>query len=187
MLPKFTYVRPTSVNKALAILDDRPAVIHGGGTDLLGCLRDGIFTTDTVLSLSAIEGLRGIRTAGNGGIHIGALTTVASVAADPAVVERYPVLAEAARSVASPQLRNQGTIAGNLRNLFRLRRRESVPLHFRRRHMLHRPPVGHCARAGRARRRLPGLRPEGQPFGTGREAARTSDRGSETRDGARSR
>jgi len=114
MLPKFTYVHPTTINEALAVLNDRPAVIHGGGTDLLGCLRDRIFTADTVLSLSGIEGLRGIRTAGNGGLHIGALTTVAAVAADTTVAERYPVLADAAQSVASPQLRNQGTIAGNL-------------------------------------------------------------------------
>jgi len=114
MYPKFTHTRPTSVDEALAVLDDRPAVIYGGGTDLLGCLRDRVFTADTVLSLSAIEELRGIRTAGDGTLYIGALTTVASVAADPVVVEKYQGLADAAASVASPQLRNQGTIAGNL-------------------------------------------------------------------------
>ena len=55
MLPKFTYARATSIDNALAILDDRPALIHAGGTDLLGCLRDGIFSADTVVSLSAVK------------------------------------------------------------------------------------------------------------------------------------
>jgi len=114
MLPKFTYVRPTTVNEALAVLDDRPALIHGGGTDLLGCLRDGVFSADTLVSLSSIDELKGIRQATDGGLRIGALTTVAEVAASESVASGYEGLAEAATAVASPQLRNQGTIAGNL-------------------------------------------------------------------------
>jgi xanthine dehydrogenase YagS FAD-binding subunit len=114
MLPKFTYARPTSLDGVLAVLDDRPALVHGGGTDLIGCLRDQILTADTVVSLSGVDGLSGIRTAADGSLHIGALTTIADVAADETVAARYPGLAEAAVSVASPQLRNQGTIAGNL-------------------------------------------------------------------------
>lgn len=114
MLPKFTYTRPTSLDGVLAVLDDRPALVHGGGTDLIGCLRDGILAADTVVSLSAVDGLGGIRTSADGSLHIGALTTVADVAADETVAARYPGLAMAAGSVASPQLRNQGTIAGNL-------------------------------------------------------------------------
>ncbi len=114
MLPKFQYARPTSLAAALAILDDRPSLVHAGGTDLLGCLRDGIFAAPTVMTLSAIEELYGIRSSSDGGLRIGAMTTVAAVAADPTVGERYHALAEAATSVASPQLRNQGTIAGNL-------------------------------------------------------------------------
>ena len=57
MLPKFTYTRPASLDQALAVLDDRPALVHGGGTDLIGCLRDGILKADTVVSLSAIDEL----------------------------------------------------------------------------------------------------------------------------------
>jgi len=114
MLPKFTYVRPTTVNEALAVLDDRPALIHGGGTDLLGCLRDGVFSADTLVSLSSIDELKGIRQATDGGLRIGALTTVAEVAASESVASGYEGLAEAATAVASPQLRNQGTIGGNL-------------------------------------------------------------------------
>jgi xanthine dehydrogenase YagS FAD-binding subunit len=114
MLPKFNYVRPTTVNEALAILNDRPALIHGGGTDLLGCLRDQIVAADTVVSLSSIKELGGIRRASNGGLRIGALTSVAEVATSEEVAPSYTALAEAASAVASPQLRNQGTIAGNL-------------------------------------------------------------------------
>lgn len=114
MLPKFTYARPKTLDEALAVLDDRPALIHGGGTDLLGCLRDRILIADTVVSLSAIDELRGIRTGSDGSLRIGAMTPVAELAADATVAARYPGLSQAAASVASPQLRNQGTIAGNL-------------------------------------------------------------------------
>ena len=114
MLPKFTYVRPTTVNEALAVLNDRPALVHGGGTDLLGCLRDGVFSAGTLVSLSSINELKGIRQAKDGGLRIGALATVADIATSEAVVSRYTALAEAASAVASPQLRNQGTIGGNL-------------------------------------------------------------------------
>jgi xanthine dehydrogenase YagS FAD-binding subunit len=114
MLPKFNYVRPTTVNEALAVLNDRPSVIHGGGTDLLGCLREGVFSADTLVSLSSIDELKGIQKAKDGGLRIGALTTVAGIAASKSVAQGYAALAEAASEVASPQLRNQGTIAGNL-------------------------------------------------------------------------
>jgi len=114
MLPKFTYTRPTSLDAALAVLEDRPALVHGGGTDLLGCLRDRILAADTVVSLAGIGDLRGLRTSADRSLHIGAMTTIAEVASDATVASRYPGLSEAAASVASPQLRNQGTIAGNL-------------------------------------------------------------------------
>ena len=114
MLPKFTYSRPSSLDEAVTVLSDRPAVIHGGGTDLLGCLRDGIFDAETLVSLSGIPGLEGITRTADGGLRIGALTSVAEVASDTAVAEHYAVLSDAAKVVASPQLRNQGTIAGNL-------------------------------------------------------------------------
>ena len=114
MLPKFSYARATSIDNALAILNDRPALIHAGGTDLLGCLRDGIFSADNVVSLSAVEELRGIRPVADGGVRIGALTSIADVADDDSIVQRYRALSQAASVVASPQLRNQGTLGGNL-------------------------------------------------------------------------
>jgi xanthine dehydrogenase YagS FAD-binding subunit len=113
MLPQFGYVRAQSLDDAFAQLDGADARVCAGGTDLLGCLRDGVFDCSKVVSLSRLAGLRGIAENG-GGLRLGALTPVADVAAHPAVNERYAVLAQAARAVASPQLRNQGTIGGNI-------------------------------------------------------------------------
>ncbi len=114
MLPKFSYARPPSLREALNLLDNENARIHSGGTDLLGCLRDRVFTTDTVVSLGAIPGLRGISASADGGLKLGAMTPIAEIVADAAVAGRFTALADAAGVVASPQLRNQGTIAGNL-------------------------------------------------------------------------
>jgi xanthine dehydrogenase YagS FAD-binding subunit len=114
MLPDFAYARPTTLPEAVKALADGHGRVHAGGTDLLGCLRDGVFTTPTVVSLSGVPGLRGIEPSPDGGLRIGALTAVTEVAESEAVRARYRALAEAAASVASPQLRNQGTLGGNL-------------------------------------------------------------------------
>ena len=81
---------------------------------MLGCLRDGVFTADAVVSISGIKALKGISARPGGGLRIGALTTLSEVASDQRVLNSYPVLAQAAAAAASPQLRNQGTIGGNL-------------------------------------------------------------------------
>jgi xanthine dehydrogenase YagS FAD-binding subunit len=114
MLPNFSYVRPKSLADAVRRLSAPSARVQAGGTDLLGCLRDGVFAADTVVSLSAVPDLRGIRGALDGGLTIGAMTTLSEVAAHPEIVERYPTLAQGAAAAASPQLRNQGTIGGNI-------------------------------------------------------------------------
>jgi xanthine dehydrogenase YagS FAD-binding subunit len=88
--------------------------VHAGGTDLLGCLRDGVMTADRVVSLGAVDELRGIAATPDGGLRIGAMTTIAEIASHAVVKERYPALAQASAVVASPQLRNQGTLGGNL-------------------------------------------------------------------------
>jgi xanthine dehydrogenase YagS FAD-binding subunit len=113
MLPQFGYIRVQSLDEAFAQLETEGACVSAGGSDLLGCLRDRVFDCTKVVSLSGVETLRGI--AANGaGLRIGALTRVAEVAVNPLIRERYAVLAQAAEAVASPQLRNQGTIGGNL-------------------------------------------------------------------------
>jgi xanthine dehydrogenase YagS FAD-binding subunit len=113
MMPRFAHVRPATLDEALRQLSAPSAWAHAGGTDLLGCLRDGIFKVSTVVSLARLDALRGIRETA-GGLSIGALATLSEVAASPLVKERFRALAEASREVGSPQLRNQGTLGGNL-------------------------------------------------------------------------
>ncbi len=114
MLPNFSYVRPASVSEAVKALASGDARVHAGGTDLLPCLRDGVFPAKKLVSISGIADLRGIRALTDGTLRIGALTTLTEIAEHPAVRQRYAVLAQAAQSAASPQLRNQGTLGGNL-------------------------------------------------------------------------
>lgn len=114
MLPRFSYVRPDTVKEVLAQLAEGKAVAHAGGTDLIGCLRDDVFHADKLVSLSRLQELRGIEPTSDGGMRIGALATITEVAEHPLVRERYTGLAMGASEVASPQLRNQGTIGGNL-------------------------------------------------------------------------
>lgn len=114
MLPNFVYVRANTVKEALKSLGSGEAVLHAGGTDLLGCLRDHVFTTDKVVSVSQVKDLKGIEGTKDGGLYLKALTTIADIASDKLVNRDYPALAQAASEVASPQLRNQGTIGGNI-------------------------------------------------------------------------
>ncbi len=114
MMPSFAYIRPNSLDEAIRQLAAGTARVHGGGTDLLGCLREHILEPKTVVSISRIEQLRGIRETPDGGLRLGALATITEVAEHPLVRERFGALADAAAQVASPQLRHQGTIAGNL-------------------------------------------------------------------------
>ncbi len=114
MLPSFTYSRPATLDQALRLAEKSGTQVHAGGTDLLGCLRDAVFNAESLVSLSRITELKGVTPTADGGLRIGALTTIAEVAVNPLVRDRYSALADAALSVASPQLRNQGTMGGNL-------------------------------------------------------------------------
>jgi len=114
MMQSFAYVRAHSKQETLEQLTDAGSRIHAGGTDLLGCMRDRVLEVDKVVSIGDLDELRGIEETRHGGLRIGALTTIAEVAADAQVNERSPGLAQAAASVGSPQLRHQGTIGGNL-------------------------------------------------------------------------
>lgn len=114
MLQPFAYVRAQSLDEATRQLQAEGAKISAGGSDLLGCLRDDVFECSTMVSISGLNQLRGITEIRDGGLRIGALTTIAEVASNPLVAERYRALSQAAGEVASPQLRNQGTIGGNI-------------------------------------------------------------------------
>lgn len=114
MLPSFRYVRPKSVAEAVKALSADGARAHAGGTDLVGCLRDGVFGAKTVVSLSGLPEMKGISATKDGGLRIGALTTLAEIARHEGVAKGWPALAGGAGAAASPQLRNQGTLGGNL-------------------------------------------------------------------------
>ncbi len=113
MMPTFDYVRVEEVKDAVRHLSAPGARAHAGGTDLLGCLHDGVLEAKTVVSLSRVKELNSIREQG-GRLRIGAMTSIAEIARHPLIKERYRALAEGASEVASPQLRNQGTIGGNI-------------------------------------------------------------------------
>jgi xanthine dehydrogenase YagS FAD-binding subunit len=114
MLPGFTYVRAKSVGDGVRQLGAPGTRLHAGGTDLLGCLRDGVFKAEKLVSISGLKDLHGIAPVPAGGLRIGALTTHAQIAGDKAINASYRALAQASAAVGSPQLRNQGTIGGNL-------------------------------------------------------------------------
>jgi xanthine dehydrogenase YagS FAD-binding subunit len=114
MFPRFSYIQAKSLEDAIRLLSEDGARLHAGGTDLLGCLREDILGAKTVVSISCLALLKGIAELPAGGLRIGALTTIAEIARNPVIREKYSVLSQAAAEVASPQLRNQGTIGGNL-------------------------------------------------------------------------
>jgi len=114
MLSQFSYQKPASIKEAVEAAGRPEARILAGGTDLLGCLRDGVFPAQGLVSLNGLAALKGLRTQAGGGLRLGALTTLTEIAENRQVRDSYPVLAQAAASVGSPQLRNQGTLGGNL-------------------------------------------------------------------------
>jgi xanthine dehydrogenase YagS FAD-binding subunit len=78
------------------------ARLHAGGTDLLGCLRDNVFSAKKLVSISKLDALRGIKETPEGGLEIGALTTITEIAEHPLIKHRYPALAQGASEVGSP-------------------------------------------------------------------------------------
>ena len=113
-MPNFTYLKAKSLKEAIGQLSSKGAKIHAGGTDLLGCLRDEIVSSDKLVSIGQLKALRGIGQTRDGGLRIGALTTITEIENNKTVRERYSALAQAASEVGSPQLRNQGTVGGNI-------------------------------------------------------------------------
>src|SRR5690349_14833994 len=114
MIRQFSYKKAATLQEAMTASARSGAHLLAGGTDLLGCLRDEVFNAGTVVSITGIKELKGVSARTGGGLRIGALTTLAEIADSKPVVEHYAVLAQAAASAASPQLRNQGTLGGNL-------------------------------------------------------------------------
>ncbi len=116
MMSAFELYQPDSVEGAVELLgrfgEDGWAL--AGGNDSLDWFKDRIKRPKYVVDLSGIAGLKGIRETSEGGVEIGALTTLTEVESSAVIQSRYGVLAQAARRVASPQIRNTGTIGGNV-------------------------------------------------------------------------
>ena len=114
-LPPFRYHRPDSVARAVEVMGEHAgeAMYVAGGTDLIPNMKHRLFEPAHLVALKRIEELGGIRV-DDGQLRIGAAETLSSVATNPDVLTRFPALADAAGHVAGPQLRNSGTIGGNL-------------------------------------------------------------------------
>jgi xanthine dehydrogenase YagS FAD-binding subunit len=115
VMPAFDLLQPSSVADALKLLEQHgsDAWILAGGLDSFDWLKDRIKKPKVLVDLSGIEELKGIRTAGDH-LEIGALTTLTEIVRDETVKRKFGLLAQAAELVASPQIRNQGTIGGNV-------------------------------------------------------------------------
>src|SRR5258708_2990269 len=88
--------------------------VVAGGRDLIPSMRQKLFEPEFVLDLRGVAGMRGIRPKPDGGVEIGSLTTLSTIEKSPYLREHFSVLTEAAATVASPVLRNMGTIGGNI-------------------------------------------------------------------------
>mgnify|MGYP001589769025 CR=1 FL=1 len=114
-MKNFQWTEPQTVEQALAWLakTNGKAVLMAGGTDLFTEIKEGVVAPDLVIDLKSIPGMAAIQ-GDKDGVRVGALTTVASLAADALIKRDFPGLSQAAESLATPQLRNVGTVGGNL-------------------------------------------------------------------------
>ncbi|GAC1661114.1 MAG: xanthine dehydrogenase family protein subunit M [Acidobacteriaceae bacterium] len=123
-LPDFKYLRPRTLDHALALLsqyatdidakqNDARVQIVAGGTDILPSMKQKLFTPEVIVDISGIRELRGVTLTAEG-LTIGALTPLARLEHDPLIARDYQVFHDALKTVASPILRNMGTIGGNI-------------------------------------------------------------------------
>jgi len=114
-MKNFQWTEPQTIEQALAMLTkvNGKAVLMAGGTDLFTEIKEGVVEPDLVIDLRSIPGLASIQK-DDKGVRIGALATVASIASDALIKQDLSGLSEAAGSLATPQLRNIGTLGGNL-------------------------------------------------------------------------
>lgn len=116
MIP-FTHINATTIKEACTLLDKHKGkvAINAGGTDLIGVLKSEMLPgyPEVVINIKTIPGLDYIKETGNT-LKIGALTKLSSITNSPVLRQHYGVLIDAARSVATPQIRNAATIGGNL-------------------------------------------------------------------------
>lgn len=112
----FDYIAPSSLKEVLVLLDKfgKGAGLLAGGTDLLVQMKQKTAGPDPVIDLKKVPGLRGIESTSDNGLSLGPLTTVSEIESSRLVQERFAVLAKAASTIGSPQIRNRATIGGNI-------------------------------------------------------------------------
>lgn len=112
----FEYVSPDKKEQAVSLLSANwdEALPLAGGTDLLTLMKDDIVTPKRLVNIKEIQEMRGISADPRRGLRIGALTTIQDLADNPIVRRAYPVISHTANEVAGPQIRNMGTVGGNL-------------------------------------------------------------------------
>ncbi|HIA74077.1 MAG TPA: xanthine dehydrogenase family protein subunit M, partial [Gemmatimonadetes bacterium] len=115
MIPGFELIQPASIEGALNLLEEygENGWALAGGMDSLGWFKNRGKRPEAVIDLEGLDALKGIDETADG-IEIGALTTLTEIELNPLIRERFWLLAEAASKVASPQIRNAGTLGGNL-------------------------------------------------------------------------
>ncbi|HUB51703.1 MAG TPA: xanthine dehydrogenase family protein subunit M [Terracidiphilus sp.] len=115
VMPAFDLLQPNTAAEAQKMLEEQgaDAWVMAGGLDSFDWLKDRIKKPQVLVDLSGVDELKGIRTTGDG-IEIGAMTTLTEIANHPEIKKNYSLLSDAVSVVASPQIRNQGTLGGNV-------------------------------------------------------------------------
>src|SRR5271167_792543 len=115
IMPAFELFQPATIDDTLRLASQhgQDAWVMAGGLDTFDWLKDRIKRPKVVIDLSQVSELRGVREV-NGGLEIGSMTTLTEVVRHPVVREKFSILSTGAESAASPQIRNQGTIGGNV-------------------------------------------------------------------------
>ena len=116
VMPAFDLLQPTTADEAQKLLQQHghDAWAMAGGLDSFDWLKDRIKKPKVLVDLSGIDELRGVRTTSDGGVEIGSMTTLTEVVNNPVIKQKFGLLSEGAELAASPQIRNQGTIGGNV-------------------------------------------------------------------------
>src|SRR5215469_7794959 len=116
VIPAFELFQPVSVDDAMALQSRHGSKgwVLAGGLDSFDWFKDRIKRPEVVIDLSQVKELKGVRPSGDGGLEIGAMTTLTEVVRHPLIQEKFGILPKAAEAAASPQIRNQGTIGGNV-------------------------------------------------------------------------
>src|SRR3954466_2141248 len=115
LLREVEYARPTSVEEALRLLSEHDgARALAGGQTLINVMKARAASPDVLVDLNRLDELRGIERDGDGTLRIGAMVTYSQLMHDSAVADARPILAEVAAQIADVQVRNRGTIGGNI-------------------------------------------------------------------------